>query len=76
MFWLLLGNPDVAYIFLAGLAVGLFRLVYDMQRPTRSGLEPGWRMDPTGNYRWWNGSELTDPPPGETPRKIGPEIEW
>jgi hypothetical protein len=36
----------------------------------------GWRMDDSGNWRWWDGSQWTDAPPGETPRKIGPEIEW
>jgi len=36
----------------------------------------GWRMHASGEYQWWDGSKWTESPPGETPRKIGPEIEW
>jgi hypothetical protein len=36
----------------------------------------GWRMHHSGEYRWWDGAKWNDPPPGETPREIGPEIEW
>ena len=75
---ILLGAPDVGFSILFLWVVGLFRVAYLIARPTQhnSRQEPGWRMDPLGDYRWWNGSAFTDPPRGETPRKIGPEIEW
>jgi hypothetical protein len=74
----LLGSPDFAFILLLSLVVGVVRLVYSILRPMqfKSPYEPGWRMDPLGNFRWWNGSAFTDAPPDETPRKVGPEIEW
>jgi hypothetical protein len=75
---ILLGAPDVGFTILFFWVIGLFRVAYLIVRPRHysSRREPGWRMDPLGDYRWWNGSAFTDPPPGETPRKIGPEIEW
>lgn len=74
----LLGSPDFAFILLLSLVVGVVRLIYSILRPMqlKSPHEPGWRMDPLGDFRWWNGSAFTDAPPGETPRKVGPEIEW
>ena|ERR1700677_734103 len=74
----LLGFPNAAFLFLLIAVVNVVRLIYRLvrDRRTRSPKEPGWRMDPIGHYRWWNGSTFTDPPLGETPRKIGPEIEW
>jgi hypothetical protein len=57
-----------------GAATAFYRHFRPAARRNRE--EPGWRMDPLGNYRWWNGSAFTEAPPGEVPRKIGPEIEW
>jgi hypothetical protein len=41
----------------------------------------GWRLDPNGKWRWWDGSAWTDgPAPGENVQQAGrsypPEIEW
>lgn len=74
----LLGFPNAAFLFLLIAVVNVVPLIYRLVRPrrTKSSEEPGWRMDPIGNYRWWNGLTFTDPPLGETPRKVGPEIEW
>jgi hypothetical protein len=74
----LLGFPNAAFLFILIAVVNVVHVIYRLVRPrrTKSPEEPGWRMDPIGNYRWWNGSTFTDPPPGETPRKIGPEIDW
>jgi hypothetical protein len=61
-----------------GVVAGATTAIYRHFRPAarRNREEAGWRMDPLGNYRWWNGSSFTEAPPGEVPRKIGPEIEW
>jgi hypothetical protein len=73
---LLLGIPNagfpivVAAVLVIGNALSRRRKLMTPTDP------PGWRMDPDGNYQWWSGSTFTDPPAGETPRKIGPEIEW
>ena len=57
-----------------GAATAIYRQFRPAARRNRD--EQGWRMDPLGNYRWWNGSAFTEAPPSEVPRKIGPEIEW
>jgi hypothetical protein len=74
----LLGFSDAAFLFVLIAVVNVVHVIYRVVSPRRSKSpqEPGWRMDPLGNYRWWNGSGFTDPPAREVPRKIGPEIEW
>lgn len=57
-----------------GAATAIYRQFRPAARRNRD--EQRWRMDPLGNYRWWNGSAFTEAPPSEVPRKIGPEIEW
>jgi hypothetical protein len=72
------GITNAVLLFIIGAVVGTATGIYRHFRPAarRNREEPGWRMDPLGNYRWWNGSAFTEAPPGEVPRKIGPEIEW
>jgi hypothetical protein len=74
----MLGVRDVGFIWVSGAVVGTGAAVYRRSRPEPPGKRQGsgWRMDPGGDYRWWDGSKWTESPPGETPRKIGPEIEW
>jgi hypothetical protein len=72
------GYPNAAFVILSGAVLGTATAVHRRWPPRASPVvDPqGWRMDHNGNWRWWNGSAWTDSPPGETPRKIGPEIEW
>jgi hypothetical protein len=72
----LLGVPYAALIIVIGAILGTGSAVLRRRRPEPSKEPQGWRMDDIGNYRWWDGSALAEAPPGETPRKIGPEIEW
>jgi|SRR5271166_3412354 len=73
-----LGNPNAAFIIGVAAVLGTGAAIDRRLRPWPPGKRqgPGWRMDPSGDYRWWDGSKWTESPPGETPRKIGPEIEW
>jgi hypothetical protein len=74
----LIGITNAVLVFASGAVLGAATAIYRHIRPAARRIreEPGWRMDPLGNYRWWNGSAFTEAPPGEVPRKIGPEIEW
>ena len=72
------GHAGIAAFIWFGAVWGVAAGFYLRWRPQSSPAEgtEGWRMDPSGNWRWWNGSAFTNPPTSETPRKIGPEIEW
>jgi hypothetical protein len=59
---------------LCGIVVVLYRGWRPEPRPTLG--SEGWRMDPSGKWRWWNGSSWTNAPTNQANRKIGPEIEW
>jgi hypothetical protein len=73
-----LGIPNAAFLIAGAALVGTGTVVARRVRPEapakRGG--SGWRMDSMGEYRWWDGSKWTVSPSGETPRTIGPEIEW
>lgn len=73
-----LGVPNAAFVIRGGAVLGTGAAVYRRLRlgPPRKRQGSGWRMDPSGDYRWWDGSMWTASPPGETPRKIGQGIEW
>jgi len=61
----------------AGLVAAFGRALSLVMKRRKPPEEPqGWRMDSEGKWRWWDGSAWTEAPPGEIPRKIGPEIEW
>jgi hypothetical protein len=72
------GYPNAIFIIVLGALLAIGSAISRRWRPRSSpAVDPqGWRMDHSGNWRWWDGSAWTDSPPGETPRKIGPEIEW
>jgi hypothetical protein len=73
----MLGVPYAAFIIVLGAVLGTGRAVYlVLKSPEPPGGPQGWRMDSEGDWRWWDGSAWTEAAPGETPRKIGPEIEW
>jgi hypothetical protein len=72
-----LGVPNAAFIIVIGAVLGTGTAVHRrLRRPEPPAEAQGWRMDHDGEWRWWDGSAWTESPPGETPRKIGPEIEW
>ena len=71
------GYPNAVFIVVLGAVLGAGTAINRRRRPPKPPEEPhGWRMDERGNWRWWDGFAWTDAPPGEMPRKIGPEIEW
>jgi hypothetical protein len=74
------GHPGITAFIWFGAVWGVGAGFYLRWRPQSSPVKgtQGWRMDPTGNWRWWNGSAFTNPPADQPPdkRKIGPEIEW
>jgi hypothetical protein len=71
------GYPNAAFIIVLGALLGAGTAIHRHRRPKSPPVDlQGWRMDDSGNWRWWDGSQWADAPPGETPRKVGPEIEW
>ena len=75
----LLGVPYAGFIIVViavGLVLAFGRAVSLAKRPKPPEEPQGWRMDSEGDWRWWDGSAWTEAPPGEIPRKTGPEIEW
>jgi hypothetical protein len=76
----LLGVPYAGFIILVivvGLVLAFGRAVsIVLKRPKPPEVPQGWRMHSEGDWRRWDGSTWTETPPGEVPRKIGPEIEW
>lgn|ERR1700728_2749758 len=73
---LLLGIPNAGFPIVVAAVLVIGNALYRRRKLMTPTDPQGCRMDPDGNYQWWSGSAFTDPPAGETPRKIGPEIEW
>ena len=74
---IMLGVPYAGFIIVVGAVLAIGHAVSLVVKHPKPPEDPqGWRMDSEGDWRWWDGSAWTQPPPGEIPRKIGPEIAW
>jgi hypothetical protein len=65
------GYPNAVFIIVLGAVLGAGTAINRRRRRANPAEQPqDWRMDESGNWRWWDGFAWTDAPPGETPARL------